>query len=167
MIASVGDRILIVSNQLDRPVRDGEILEVRGPDGGPPYLVRWTDTGHSGLVFPGPDARVEHHGAEEATASVPGPRAEAGPGHVRTWRVEVQIFESGDDTTARAVLVAETPVQLEARGRAHRNPGDEAVPEIGDEVAAARALRRLADQLLSTAAADIADVEGHPVQLPR
>jgi Domain of unknown function (DUF1876)/Domain of unknown function (DUF1918) len=166
MIASIGDRILIVSNQLDRPVRDGEILEVRGADGGPPYLVRWSDTGHSGLVFPGPDARVEHH-ADEPTVSVPGPRPETASGHVRTWRVEVQIFESGDDTSARAVLVAETPTRLEARGRAHRNPGDESVPEIGDEVAAARALRRLADQLLSTAAADIADVEGHPVQLPR
>jgi len=36
-----------------------EIVEVKGPQGHPPYLVRFTD-GHLGLVFPGPDAVVEH-----------------------------------------------------------------------------------------------------------
>jgi hypothetical protein len=43
---------------LDRPVRDGEIIEARGPDGSPPFLVRWADDGRTTLVFPGPDARV-------------------------------------------------------------------------------------------------------------
>jgi hypothetical protein len=38
--------------------RDGEILEVRGKDGTPPYVVRWHDTGHEALVFPGPDATI-------------------------------------------------------------------------------------------------------------
>ncbi len=44
----------------DEPVRDGEILEVRDDDGAPPYLVRWSDTGHEALVYPGPDAYVRH-----------------------------------------------------------------------------------------------------------
>jgi hypothetical protein len=35
-----------------------EIVEVRGADGGPPYLVRYED-GHEAVVFPGPDAVVE------------------------------------------------------------------------------------------------------------
>jgi len=26
----------------------------------PPYQVRWTEDGHEGLFFPGPDALVEH-----------------------------------------------------------------------------------------------------------
>jgi Domain of unknown function (DUF1876) len=39
------------------------------------------------------------------------------------------------------------------------------VPEVGDEVAAARALHRLADRLLGVAADDLAGIEGHPVQL--
>jgi len=39
-------------------VRDGEILEVHGEDGGPPYLVRWSDSGHESLVFPGPGWHV-------------------------------------------------------------------------------------------------------------
>jgi len=44
--------------------RKGEIVEVRGADGEPPYLVRFED-GHSGLVYPGPDCVVEHRLAEE------------------------------------------------------------------------------------------------------
>ncbi|HSF26561.1 MAG TPA: dsRBD fold-containing protein [Actinomycetes bacterium] len=167
MKASVGDPIVIVSNQLDRPVREGEILEVRGPGGSPPYLVRWADTGHTGLCFPGPDARIEHRGGSATGTGVPTPRTEAEQGPVLRWTVDVQVSETGDDTTARVVLRQDTATQLEARGRAHRNPSDDLVPQIGAEVAVARALRRLADQLLSVAASDIAEVEGHPVQLPR
>lgn len=36
-----------------------EIIEVRGPDGTPPYVVRHAD-GHEGLIYPGPDCVVEH-----------------------------------------------------------------------------------------------------------
>jgi len=158
MKAAVGDRIVIASGRVDSPVRDGRVLEVRNTDGSPPYVVEWSDSGHTGLLFPGPDAQVQHLGHQ-------GQAAEAvQPGHVKSWRVEVNLFESADDTTAHAVLVAEVP-GIEAKGVAHRNPGDANVPEIGDEVAVARALRRLADRLLSTAADDITAVEGHPVVL--
>jgi hypothetical protein len=57
MQANVGDQLQILSQTLDHPVRDGEIVEIRGPGGSPPYLVRWSD-GAESLVFPGPDARV-------------------------------------------------------------------------------------------------------------
>jgi hypothetical protein len=60
MKASVGDRLVVHSVHVDGPVRDGEILEVRGTDGRPPYVVRWDTDGHTGLVFPGPDATVQH-----------------------------------------------------------------------------------------------------------
>jgi len=60
MKAAVGDRLVISATHVDGPVRDGEVIEVRGPDGGPPYLVRWSD-GHEGLVYPGSDAHVHHH----------------------------------------------------------------------------------------------------------
>jgi hypothetical protein len=56
--AHVGDQLVILSKTLDRRVRDGEILAVRGPDGSPPFLVRWADDGRTTLVFPGPDAHV-------------------------------------------------------------------------------------------------------------
>jgi hypothetical protein len=58
--AAVGDRLIVHSQHVDEPVRDAEVLEVRHPDGSPPYLVRWGDTGHVGLVYPGPDAEVHH-----------------------------------------------------------------------------------------------------------
>lgn len=57
MQAKVGDRLVTESNRVDSPRREGEILEVRGEDGAPPYVVRWGD-GHEGLAFPGPDAHV-------------------------------------------------------------------------------------------------------------
>ncbi|HEY7815509.1 MAG TPA: DUF1918 domain-containing protein, partial [Nakamurella sp.] len=38
--------------------RRAEIIAVPSPDGEPPFTVRWQDTGHEGVVFPGPDAQV-------------------------------------------------------------------------------------------------------------
>jgi hypothetical protein len=61
MKASVGDRIVVRGHQVGEQERDGEILEVHGPDGGPPYLVKWTADGHVGLVFPGSDVTIEHY----------------------------------------------------------------------------------------------------------
>lgn len=60
MYAAVGDRLVVRSLHVEGPVRDAEILEVKHEDGSPPYLVRWSDSGHETLVFPGPDAYVEH-----------------------------------------------------------------------------------------------------------
>lgn len=57
MQAKVGDRLVVEGAHVDVPRREGEVLEVRGADGGPPYVVRWSD-GHEGLTFPGPDAHV-------------------------------------------------------------------------------------------------------------
>lgn len=62
MHASVGDRLVVESNRVDSPRREGEIMEVRGEDGGPPYLVRWSD-GHEGLTYPGADAHVVQPGS--------------------------------------------------------------------------------------------------------
>jgi hypothetical protein len=58
MKAKVGDRLVVPGTHVDDSVRDGEILEVHGEDGGPPYLVRWSDNGHESLVFPGPGWHV-------------------------------------------------------------------------------------------------------------
>ena len=69
MQATVGDRIIVRGHHIGEPDRDGEVLEVRGKDGGPPFLVRWEDSGHTALFFPGPDATVQHfeHTAARAT----------------------------------------------------------------------------------------------------
>jgi hypothetical protein len=60
MRADIGDRIVIKGHHIDEPDHDAEILEVRGKDGSPPYLVRWEDTGREALLFPGTDAVVQH-----------------------------------------------------------------------------------------------------------
>ena len=58
MRAQVSDWIVIESAKLDGPRRAGQVVELRHPDGSPPYLVHWMDTGETTLTFPGPDARV-------------------------------------------------------------------------------------------------------------
>jgi len=58
MRATVGERIVIHGKNVGSPDRHGEIAEVRGPDGGPPWFVRFDD-GHDSLVFPGPDCSIE------------------------------------------------------------------------------------------------------------
>jgi hypothetical protein len=62
---------VVQAAHLDQAVRDGEIVEVHGPDGEPPYLVRWSDDGHTSLFFPGPDARVHHHHEGEPAQEAP------------------------------------------------------------------------------------------------
>lgn len=58
MQATVGDRIEVRGRHASEPNRDCVVLEVYGPTGEPPYLVRWTDDAHETVFFPGPDARV-------------------------------------------------------------------------------------------------------------
>jgi Domain of unknown function (DUF1918) len=60
MQAKVGDQLTIRGHHVGDPDRHAEIMEVHGADGAPPYLVRWDDTGHATLLFPGTDAVVEH-----------------------------------------------------------------------------------------------------------
>ena len=59
MRAIVGDRIHVHGRTVGTKDRFGEIIEVRGTDGAPPYLVRYPD-GHESLFFPGSDCVVEH-----------------------------------------------------------------------------------------------------------
>ena len=55
MIASTGQQILIRGKTVESPDKHGTIVEIRGPDGSPPFLVRFDD-GHEILVYPGTDA---------------------------------------------------------------------------------------------------------------
>ncbi|GAA3113276.1 DUF1876 domain-containing protein [Streptosporangium carneum] len=78
----------------------------------------------------------------------------------KQWTVRIDITEEGDETTARAVLSSRDISSLTGVGRARRNPTDEPVAEIGDELAVARALADLAGRLLSATSADIAQLTG-------
>lgn len=62
MHAKAGDRILVHGRTVGSGEQHGEIIEVRGEDGGPPYLVRFDD-GHETLMYPGADTEVEHPSA--------------------------------------------------------------------------------------------------------
>lgn len=59
MRAHDGDWLVVEPEHVGGARRRGLILQVRGAGGAPPYLVRWADSGHEGLVFPGPGARIE------------------------------------------------------------------------------------------------------------
>ncbi|MGZ6976381.1 MAG: DUF1918 domain-containing protein [Acidimicrobiia bacterium] len=52
MRAVVGDRSAIKGHHVGDPDRNAVILEVRGEDGGPPWMVRWSDDGPQGLFLP-------------------------------------------------------------------------------------------------------------------
>ncbi|ETA66299.1 DUF1918 domain-containing protein [Haloechinothrix halophila] len=57
MHATAGDRILVHGRTVGSGEQHGEIVEVRGEDGNPPFLVRFSD-GHESLMYPGPDCEV-------------------------------------------------------------------------------------------------------------
>lgn len=83
----------------------------------------------------------------------------------KAWNIQVIIDEQGDDTIADALLTLDSKTEMRGHGTSRRNPRDESVPRIGDELAAARALADLAHQLLSTAANDIEEhthTQAHP-----
>ncbi|MGH8966499.1 MAG: DUF1876 domain-containing protein [Actinomycetes bacterium] len=83
----------------------------------------------------------------------------------KTWTVQVNIDEQGDDTRADAVLSLDNKMELRGQGTSRRNPSDESEPRIGDELATARALSDLAHQLLATAASDIESKTHVPASL--
>lgn len=60
MQAAVGDWVIVRSRHVGEAERRGEIVDVRGDGGTPPWLVRWSVDGHEALLFPGPDATIEH-----------------------------------------------------------------------------------------------------------
>ena len=64
MQAAAGDRVVIRGHQVGGVQRTGLILEVRGENGAPPYIVRWDDDPeqHDHLFFPGSDADIEPAG---------------------------------------------------------------------------------------------------------
>ncbi|GAB3147153.1 DUF1876 domain-containing protein [Amycolatopsis stemonae] len=83
----------------------------------------------------------------------------------KRWHVEVHIDENDGQTRATARLHTADDTQLTGTGTARLNPVDHDVPEIGDELAASRALSDLAHHLLDSAAGDIEALTRKPVRL--
>lgn len=57
---NVGDELVVDAMHLGEPARRGEILEVIGTGDGTHYKVRWDDSGHESLFFPGTTSHVVH-----------------------------------------------------------------------------------------------------------
>jgi len=83
----------------------------------------------------------------------------------KSWKVEIFIGERDGKTHAEARLFPSTRATLTGVGDARLNPVDWDVPEIGDELAAARALSDLSHRLLETAVDDIEGVTHEHVEL--
>lgn len=76
MRASIGDKLHIHTNHIGTDDQYGRIIEIRGTDGAPPYLVEFPD-GRTSLVFPGPDAVVEPNAPVHAVSSHAGQHVRA------------------------------------------------------------------------------------------
>jgi hypothetical protein len=63
--AAPGDRLVVEGHHQGEPQRDGEILEVHGEEGGPPYLVRWED-GTTTTLYPSSDISIQHFPKKES-----------------------------------------------------------------------------------------------------
>lgn len=75
--------------------------------------------------------------------------------HAKTWHLQIDLFEDDETTRAEAVLRTDAGTELRHVGTARRRPGDRDVPEIGDELAACRALAGLAHDLFDATIADL------------
>ena len=73
------------------------------------------------------------------------------------WPVEISLQEEDGKTLAKARLTKDG-AGVTGHGLARRNPDDREVMQIGEEIAAARALSDLAHRLLSYAAGQIEDI---------
>jgi hypothetical protein len=71
------------------------------------------------------------------------------------WAVEVLLEEDGVRTAATARLTGPNAPTLVDHGTARCHPHDKPVSRIGEEIAVARALVNLAQELLDKASADI------------
>lgn len=82
----------------------------------------------------------------------------------KDWTVTIIIDEHDGHTRALARLRTRDTDRMTGVGLARLNPADHDVPEIGDELAVARALADLSNRLLSAAAADVGEnVREHDV----
>lgn len=86
----------------------------------------------------------------------------SGPPQKYDWPMHM-VFTEDDEATRADVVLDVGGHHFHGWGRARRNPVDPDIPRIGEEIAAARALNRLAHQLLETAGEEIEGFEGRPV----
>ncbi|GAA3046599.1 DUF1876 domain-containing protein [Pseudonocardia yunnanensis] len=83
----------------------------------------------------------------------------------KRWNIDITIDEQDGNTRATARLHTPESDRLVGTGLARLNPTDHDVPEIGDELAVARALADLSDRLLRDATLDISRNMGRDLRV--
>ena len=71
MRAKVGDLLVVPGSES----RTGLVIRVLGPDGAPPYVIKWQSDGHIAMVTPGEYSRIVPACRKDARGDVAG----AGP----------------------------------------------------------------------------------------
>jgi hypothetical protein len=67
MHAHPGDMLVVPHPQVGVPDRTGQILQVKGDNGSPPYVVQWNDDTRSESFIPGPEATITPKPPERGT----------------------------------------------------------------------------------------------------
>jgi hypothetical protein len=67
MKAVVGDELTVKGRHQGDVERHGEIIEIHGEEGSPPYVVQWQD-GHESIFFPSADTVASHKPARKRRA---------------------------------------------------------------------------------------------------
>jgi hypothetical protein len=80
------------------------------------------------------------------------------------WHIDLDIDRSEIESEATATLRLPDNTRLTTRGHARRNPEDPDQAQVGEELAAARALNDLARRLLRKAAHEIEDATHAPAR---
>jgi len=83
----------------------------------------------------------------------------------KKWTVIIEIGEHEGRTRAVARLHTRDAESVNGVGFARLNPSDRDVPEIGDEIAVARALSDLSHRLLAVASEDVEQQSGQHAHL--
>lgn len=60
MRVTAGDLLVVKGQHAGQPDVHVEVLETRGVNGTPPWLVHWGEDGHEGVLYPGPGATIEY-----------------------------------------------------------------------------------------------------------
>lgn len=84
-----------------------------------------------------------------------------------TWVVRLDIEEIGNRTDAAATLFTDGLQTADARGTARKSPYDEQRIDVGDDIAAGRALIRLGEKLIAQAERELARHKFEPVYVHR
>ena len=75
--------------------------------------------------------------------------------HTKAWSVDVYLLDDDGTTRAEAVLRSRAGTELWRVATAYQSSADRDAPEVGDELAACRALRDLAHSLLAATVVDV------------